>query len=336
VNALISVVLPFRDAGATIDAALAGLLAAPDGAREVIAVDDGSTDSGTARVQTWAIRDPRVRLITNDGRGLVRALNTGLAHARGALIARMDADDVCHAARLDLQRAHLLAHPELSVLGTRVRAQADDGPVGEGLARYVAWQNALLSPQQHRLARFIESPLCHPSLMMRRTLLASLGGYREHDGPEDYDLLLRTCELGHALGKLDQELLCWRQRSGRATFSDPRYGLERFRRTKAPYLAREIAKQPRARLVIWGAGPTGKRLARALAEHGARCSLFVDIDPRKIGRTAQGAPIAGVEQLDAVRDLVVVAVGARGARALIAKALWERGFVEGESAWFAS
>lgn len=334
-NGFISVILPFRNAAATIDAALSGLLAESDPAREVIAIDDGSSDGGALRVQTWAARDPRVKLITSGGVGLVQALERGVRSARGALIARMDADDLSHRARLSRQRAHLEAHPELAVLGTAVEAFVDQGELGEGMQRYVAWQNAILTPEEHALARFIESPLCHPSIMMRRDALLSVGGYRELDGPEDYELFLRFSAHGYQLAKLPETLLSWRHHRGRATFADGRYALDKFRAVKAPHLARVLLQRAR-RLVVWGAGPTGRRLARALAHHGATASLFVDIDPRKLGRTAQGAPIREPSALDASRDQVVVAVGARGARALIEPELRARGFVEGESAWFAS
>ena len=332
----ISVILPFRDAAATIDAALSGLLAQADAAREVLAIDDGSTDSGALRVLTWAQRDPRVRLLANHGRGLVCALNLGLTTATGSLLARMDADDICHPERLTRQREYLLAHAEVDLLGCQVRAFVEGGAIGEGLARYVSWQNALLTPSDHARARFVESPLCHPSIVLRRTLYERIGGYRELAGPEDYELFLRALAHGAQLAKLPEVLLSWRHHADQATFIDARYGAAGFRSVKAPYLARVIADARRARLVVWGAGATGKRLARELRLHGARCELFIDIDPRKIGQQAQGALVRSVEALDATRDLVVVAVATRGAREVIGPQLSARGFVDGETAWFAS
>lgn len=333
-DAFVSVILPFRDAAATLDEALAGLLASGDPALEVIAIDDGSSDGGAARVRAQAARDGRVRLISSGGRGLVAALNAGIELARGALIARMDADDLAHPERIARQRAHLLAWPQLGALGTRVRAFADAGQLGEGLARYVDWQNGLLTPEEHARERFVESPLCHPSIMLRRSALARAGVYRALDGPEDYELFLRLVEHGFALAKLPEVLLSWRHRAGRATFGDARYGLDKFRAIKAPYLAAALA--PQRRHVLWGAGPTGRRLARALHQHGVRVERFIDIDPNKIGRSAQGAPICAPEVLDARADVVIVAVGARGARALIRPELAARGFQEGENAWFAA
>ncbi|MFT3921387.1 MAG: glycosyltransferase [Myxococcales bacterium] len=331
----ISVVMPFRNASATIDAALSGLLGA-DEALEVLCIDDGSVDSGTDRVRAWGTRDPRVRLLRAEGRGLVAALQQGVAAARGGLLARMDSDDLSLPGRMARQREFLLQHPEVAVVGSRVEAFCDQGELGEGMERYVSWQNALLTAEDHRRELFVESPLCHPSTMLRRGALLAAGGYRELPLPEDYDLFLRLDQLGYALCKLPEVLLRWRHRPGRATFSDPRYSLDSMRTAKAPYLASRVARSEKPRRVLWGAGPTGKRMARSLEAHGLRFDLFIDVDPDKIGRTARGVPIAPMEALDAATDVVVAAVGARGARGLIRPYLCERGFREGYDFWFAA
>ena len=96
---------------------------------------------------------------------------------------------------------------------------------------------------------------------------------------------------------------------------------------RAEYLAARL-KTISKPIDMWGAGPTGKRLARALEAHGLRASRFVDVDPRKIGRVRRGVPV--VAQGEVRRDhTIVVAVGARGARELVRAHLAARGFVEG-------
>lgn len=332
----ISVILPFRNAAETLDRALGSVLLRRDLDLELVAIDDGSTDSGPERVRRWAEHDSRVKLVRGGGQGLAAALNTGLSHARGRLLARMDADDACDPDRLPKQASHLEQEPGIAVLGCQVRAVADQGEVGEGLRLYVAWQNALLTPAQHRNELFVESPLCHPTVMMRREAMEAAGGYKDDAGPEDYDLWLRLDALGFRFEKLPEVLFDWHHRTGRATFSDPRYSLPAMRAAKAPYLAARLKAHARARLVMWGAGQTGRRLMRELEASGLRADLFIDIDPLKIGRTARGAPIAGREALDPACDVVVVAVGARGARELIRSQLDALGFVEGENAFHAA
>jgi len=89
-------------------------------------------------------------------------------------------------------------------------------------------------------------------------------------------------------------------------------------------------------VAFWGAGPTGKRLARSLKTQGIRSDFFVDVDPRKVGSTARGAPVVSPAELTRGTHTLVCAVGARGARALIRAELTARGYVEGAEYLFAS
>lgn len=290
---------------------------------ELVAIDDGSRDGSRA-----ILRDlPQTRVVDlgSEGEGIVGALERGRAVARGRFIARMDADDLNLPGRLGAQRDALDEDPALQVLGTRVEAF---GEVGEGLRRYVEWQNGLLSPSDHEAALFVESPLCHPSVMMRAATLDAIGGYREGDFPEDYDLWLRFSSAGYALAKLPMLGVRWRHTDGRLTFTDPRYRPGAFLQLKVEHLAPRLAGRE---VVVWGAGRTGKHFLRALEPHGVRASAFLDIDPAKIGRTARGAPILPLDALErAPGRVVLVALGARGARAEATAHLRARGFVEGE------
>lgn len=323
---MISVLLPFRDASATVGEALDSVLVEPE-VGEVIAVDDGSLDASAEAVSLIASRDPRVRLVRGPARGIVGALNRAIEHARGELLARMDADDVSVPGRIREAAALLARDASLGAAGTRVEA---DG-AGEGMAAYVAWQNALITPEDHARELFVEAPLCHPSTVLRRAAIDDVGGYRDTAWPEDWDLWLRLDARGWRMGKVAEALFRWRHAPGRLTFSHPRYALDRLIDARAEYLPARLARVARGRaLTVWGAGPTGRRLARALESKGLRASRFVDIDPRKIGRAARGAPIVSADSLDRAREFVIVAVGARGARALVRAHLEARGSREGD------
>jgi glycosyltransferase involved in cell wall biosynthesis len=328
VSPRVSIVLPYRDVGGFVEEALGGVLAQQGVSLEVLAIDDGSADDGPARVARMAARDARIVPLATGGIGLVGALELGRRSARGPLLARMDGDDVALPGRLARQVALLEAQPSLGAVGTRVEAFAD-GPLGEGMQRYVEWQNGLVTAEDHARQLFVESPLCHPSVMLRREALDAVGGYRDGPWPEDYDLWLRLDAHGFGLAKVPEVLLRWRHRPGRATFRDPRYALHAFFEAKGRFLAPRLSRLGRP-IAVWGAGPTGKRTARALEASGVFAELFVDIDPRKIGRVARGVPIASPSALERGRHTVVVAVGARGARDLVRAELAAGGFVEGE------
>lgn len=318
--------LPTRDNAGTILDAVGDILAETAPSLELLVVDDGSNDDTPARLAT--VRDPRMTVIRTPGLGIVAALNLAVARARAPLLARMDGDDRSHPGRLGAQRDFLHAHPDVHLVGARVRLEPE-GAAGEGMRRYVEWQNGLLTPEDHRREIFVESPLCHPSVMMRREALERLGGYRELPWPEDYDLWLRMDAAGMKLAKLDQELLSWCHRPGRLTFTHPRYGRDRIREAKGTFLAARLRSLGRP-VAVWGAGPTGRRIARAMERAGVRAALFVDIDPRKVGGRARGAEIAPPEALRRGAYTVVAAVGAQGARGLIRAALCDKGLVEGD------
>jgi GT2 family glycosyltransferase len=322
------VLLPYRDAAATLEEALDSVLSERDVAIELIAVDDGSRDDSAAVTARVAGRDPRVRALSTSGLGIAGALQLAVATARAPLLARMDADDISLPGRFGAQLEALRAAPTLGAVGTRVEAFPEHA-LHEGMRRYVSWQNGLLSVEDHHRQIFVESPLCHPSVMLRREALDAVGGFRDGLFPEDYDLWLRMDGAGFGLAKLPQVLLRWRHLPGSATRTDPRYARANFAPLKAPHLARRLRVQPRP-VDVWGAGAAGKRLTRALEPHGVRASRFIDVDPHKLGRSARGAPIVPIDELAPPGERwVVVALAARGARDLARAELDARGYREG-------
>src|SRR5881628_1397374 len=91
---------------------------------EFVIVDDGSTDA-TPRI-LHSFDDARIRIITNPSReGIAKALNRGLVSATRDFIARHDADDVAHPARLATEIAFLRANPDVALMGTQVRVIDD-------------------------------------------------------------------------------------------------------------------------------------------------------------------------------------------------------------------
>ncbi len=322
---MISVALPFRDAAETVGAALRSVLAEPE-VGEVIAVDDGSLDAGAAIVSAIAASDRRVRVVRGPARGIVGALDAALSRCAGAYVARMDADDVSLPGRIRAAVEVLDRDASLGAVGTRVTVVGAAG----GMAAYAAWQNGLITPDDHERELFVEAPLCHPSVVLRRAALDAVGAYRDTAWPEDWDLWLRLDAAGWGMAKVDEALFRWQHREGRLTFTHARYTWERLMDARAAYLPARLARVTAGRaLAVWGAGPTGKALARALEGRGVRAARFVDIDPRKIGRTARGAPIVAADALDRTRDFCVVAVGARGARGLVRAHLAAHGWREG-------
>lgn len=321
-----SVLMPVHNAAATVVTAIESIRQQSLPHWELLAVNDHSTDQTPALLQNLARQDGRIRVLQSPARGIVAALNHGLEHARGAVIARMDADDVAHPNRLATQLAYLDQHPSIAFLGSRVH-YGGDAKANAGYAHYVDWLNRLVQPADIEQNRFVESPLAHPSVTFRREAIDCGGPYRDGDFPEDYELWLRWMDAGLRPGKCPETLLTWNDPPGRLSRTDPRYRTEAFYQTKARYLAQWLQNNvaPEREIWVWGAGRRTRSRLKALVEHGITFHAFLDIDPRKIGQQINGRPVYAPDQLPPPgRVFVLPLVAARGARDLIAQDLAQR------------
>jgi len=322
----ISVLLPCRDVAATLGEALDSLVRQTFDDFEVIAVDDGSSDGTAAVLERWRRGDGRIRVVRTPALGIVAALRRAAAEARGELLARMDADDVARQDRFAEQVAWLDRHPDAVGCGALVRYFPREG-LRDGARRYERWINAQVAP--HEIARdlFVECPIPHPTLVLRRRAHDAAGGYRDAAWPEDYDLVLRLAAAGATLGKVPEVLLAWRDGPSRLSRAAAAYSEDAFRRCKARYLG-PLRLRGRC-VVVWGAGPVGKAFARALAHEGHEIRAFVDLDPRKIGQVIHGAPVIAPDAVHEHRGgYVIAAVGQEGARDDIRRALVDLGWRE--------
>jgi hypothetical protein len=95
------------------------------------------------------------------------------------------------------------------------------------------------------------------------------------------------------------------------------------------FLRRSLLADGRA-AVVWGAGPTGKALARELLAAGTPLAAFVEVDPRKLGKRIHGAPVVPVERAgDFPRALAVGAVSGPEGRARLRELAAGLGLVQG-------
>jgi cellulose synthase/poly-beta-1,6-N-acetylglucosamine synthase-like glycosyltransferase len=111
VDPTVSVIIPAYNAQRYIRRTLNSVLAQTYPKLEVIVVNDGSTDETKKVVEATIAGDTRFRLINQSNAGVAAARNTGLAHALGDLIATLDADDLWHPTKLDMQVRKLLNTP---------------------------------------------------------------------------------------------------------------------------------------------------------------------------------------------------------------------------------
>lgn len=325
----ISILLPARNAGRTIERAVKSLLAQTFGDFELVAIDDGSSDDTGAKLRALARSDSRLAVHTGPGRGLIAALELGMPLCRGELFARMDADDESLPRRLERSVAALDADPSLAGVGTGVEIFREDQPPSPNLIGYGQWLSSLTTPERLFNEALVESPLCNPSTLLRRAALEQVGPWHEGDFPEDWQLWLRFLEQGHRLTCLPEVLHRWSDSDTRLTRTDARYRREAHLSLKAEFISRRLGLS--RGLVLWGAGEVGLRVSRLLRARGHRIEQFVELHPRKIGKKLEGIPAIAPEQLQGPTEQLhlLATVGAKGARAEIREWLVTHGWVEG-------
>jgi hypothetical protein len=109
---LVSVLMATHRSDDSVDVAIASVLGQTWRNLELIVIDDCSSEPQVARLEQWAARDRRVRLIrTARNVGAYAARNRGLAEARGTFVTCHDSDDWSHPRKLELQVRHLLSTP---------------------------------------------------------------------------------------------------------------------------------------------------------------------------------------------------------------------------------
>lgn len=202
---IVSVIMPVYNAQRYVAAAVRSILDQTFRDFEFLILDDGSTDRSRSILQRYAATDPRIRLISRGNRGFVVTLNELVQQAQGEYLARMDADDVALPDRLALQVDFLQAHPTVvCVGGAQDWIDAADRIL---LHHPEATDNATIQ----QLALSGQTPINHPSALMRRSAVLQVGGYDATMYPaEDLDLWLKLGEQGE-LANLPQTVLCYRQ-----------------------------------------------------------------------------------------------------------------------------
>lgn len=257
----ISVLLPVRNALPWLGASLRSLWRQTAHDFEVVAVDDGSDDGSGEALDRAATGEPRLRVVHIPPLGLPLALNEGLRHARAPLIARHDADDVSHCERFECQLQTLRHDRDVAVVGSRLRLFPAE-QAGVGMRRWAQWHNALLTHEDMKRERFIDSPLGHGTAMLRRDWLERVGGWAERGWAEDLDLWMRLFEAGARFAKRPEVLYGWRQHGRSATRRDPRYRRARFVELKLDALDRGLLHAHEA-VTLVGVGESLERCVPA-------------------------------------------------------------------------
>lgn len=165
--------------------------------KELIVIDDGSTDESTSIIEPYLVYD-FIRLIRLEkNQGFANALNTGIGQATGRYIARIDPDDTMLPQRMEKQVDFLEQHPEIDLVGGNVFYF--NGVTGKRVL-----MSNFPSGHQQILAAYKagDHGVQHPTVLVKAEVIRKYS-YRQHQFPvEDYDLYARMIRDGHQFANL--------------------------------------------------------------------------------------------------------------------------------------
>jgi glycosyltransferase involved in cell wall biosynthesis len=335
----VTIILPVKDGEEFLRDALESLCGQTLGGWRCLLLDDNSSDGTPVILEEYAKRDGRFEVSTSaKSLGVPRARQRLLEAVRTPYVAIMDADDVCHPRRLELQLNAAKANPTVALWGSNV---APLGAPTPGWLAYLGWLNSIGTPHDILLHLFTDNPLAHPTWFGRTEAFIKVGGYRDGPFAEDYDLLLRLVGGGFELGTINEPLLGWRDHPRRQTRTNQRYDADALMLSKAehfPGLYRDdrlphLPNKDNRPLAIYGAGKTGRILVEWLRNRGMAVACF--IDPMKAGGECSNIPIVGPEQVAPGEHLILAAVRPVHLRKIVKERLEGLGHLFGRDyLWF--
>jgi Glycosyl transferase family 2 len=183
---------------------------------EIILVDDGSTDRTRAIAEAFASRDTRLRIVSIPNSGVARARNVGIEQASGEFVAFLDADDLWHPKKIELQIEALTSAKysgDAAAVYTRHRVIDEDDRVIRSSSQPVF--------SGYSFARHLYfKPVANGStILVRREAAIEVGGFdstfaaRGIGGCEDLDFELKIA-AAHPLTAIPQYLVGYRTYPG--------------------------------------------------------------------------------------------------------------------------
>ncbi|MBT3647810.1 MAG: glycosyltransferase family 2 protein [Flavobacteriales bacterium] len=223
---LISVIMPVRNAEPWIKECLESIQAQSLTNWELIVVDDHSDDNSLEITQSASVEDKRIRALSNDGSGIIQALEKAIKSSSGTWITRMDADDIMPPNKLDLL-LKTLDSSKTSVSTGKVEYFSED-VITEGYRTYEAWINQRVEAQDHDQWIYRECTIAGANWMTHRDNLK----WGDLKYPEDYDLVFHWYKIGCSIICVDQVTHQWRDHAARTSKNSQNYKQKAFFKLK--------------------------------------------------------------------------------------------------------
>ena len=324
-NELISVIMPVKNGAEFLDECLLSIQNQGDVDWELIVVDDHSSDNSVDIVKAWSEKEKRIRLVHNKAEGIPSALATGLHNSSGTYISRMDCDDIMAPDKLKLlySAIQLSGDRSISVGLIKYFSQQD---LGEGYKRYENWLNSLTLNENHFSEIYRECVVPSSAWMMRKSDIVSDELFANLEIPEDYDFCFRLYKNGYSIVSVKEVVHLWRDHINRTSRNDQRYNIRKFGIFKLKQFIRTDLKKGE-RIIIWGSGQKGKKMARFLMENKMTFG-WLTMNEKKAGNLVDNHVVYHPDDMNwSQNDKIVVAVSRTDDQAVIGNYLTQKGYL---------
>ncbi len=187
----VSIILPVYNGEKTLAKSLKSIASQTYRDFETIVIDNNSTDDSVVIAESFS-DTANVRIVHCKEQGLVPSLNFGISHAHSDFIARQDDDDFWYPDKLEKQMRLFEANPSLDVIGTQIRTLDPEGRVEEIGTFGKKVNYAVEDTSMKGMLMIGQNPICHPSVVLKRSALLRVGGYSDlWHLAEDFELWCR-------------------------------------------------------------------------------------------------------------------------------------------------
>ncbi|WP_047415232.1 glycosyltransferase family 2 protein [Cellulophaga sp. Hel_I_12] len=297
-NPLVSIIIPFKNTEDYILSCFTSILEQSYFNFEVVAVNDHSTDTSAEIVHSITTQDTRCKLFDAKKSGIISALQLGYSKASGTLITRMDSDDIMTPHKLQVMVDALIQHGTGHIAIGQVQYFAKNG-INEGYANYEKWLNSLTEKGTNYSDIYVECVIPSPCWMVYKTDFDRCDGFNLTTYPEDYDLAFRFYEHGLKCIPCSEVLHLWRDYSNRTSRTSEHYAENYFLNLKLFYFLK-LDHQSDKKLVIWGAGKKGKKIAQLLIEKKVKFDWVCD-NNKKIGKHIYNVEMQSYETIHSTK-----------------------------------
>lgn len=233
-NILISVVIPVYNAEPFLKEAIQSVIDQSYKNLEVIIINDGSNDNSLEILESFSESDKRIRLYSRPNLGLVSTLNEALSYCNGKYILRMDADDIVDAKWAETLYQFMEKNPQCDIVGTQGIAIDEKGKK----------QGSIRKPQSRKSINshiIRNSPVIHPSVIMRKTIISE-DFYRQSDWPaEDYGAWIRS-NNGRNIRNVGEKLIYYRSTDNGISNTNNQMQKEKATEVREKYLLNSFLK----------------------------------------------------------------------------------------------